>query len=337
MSYITQFFGWIFDGINGLTNNYGLSIILFTILFRLALSPFDIRSRIGQREYAAKMRKIQPEIDRINKAYKNNPEKAQARMMEIRKQEGIGLMPKGCGMMLITYPILIAFFAVFRNLAAERLTELSMLTDPQQIEQWFDTNSFLWIKNIWQPDVFFNFDQGWGLRQLWIIKDINGYILPQADHIAGVLQSAFNGGLLDAYNPSGLDLASFAQQVSTGLEAARMYVADTYATSAAWIGGNGFYIFPILAGVVQVLSFNMTTQQPMGTGEQAEQAAKSGKIMKIIFPLMFVYFCLISSSALAIYWITSSLCMILLNFVINKVLDARDRKKEALQAEGENK
>ena len=109
MSYITQFFGWIFDGINGLTNNYGLSIILFTILFRLALSPFDIRSRIGQREYAAKMRKIQPEIDRINKAYKNNPEKAQARMMEIRKQEGIGLMPKGCGMMLITYPILIAF------------------------------------------------------------------------------------------------------------------------------------------------------------------------------------------------------------------------------------
>ena len=59
--------------------------------------------------------------------------------------------------------------------------------------------------------------------------------------------------------------------------------------------------------------------------------------MKIIFPLMFVYFCLISSSALAIYWITSSLCMILLNLVINKVLDARDRKKEALQAEGENK
>lgn len=337
MNYITQFFGWIFDGINGFTNNYGLSIILFTILFRLALSPFDIRSRIGQREYAAKMRRIQPELDMINKAYKNSPEKAQARMMEIRKREGIGLMPKGCGMMLLTYPILIAFFAVFRNLAAERLTELSQLTEPAQIQQWFDTNSFLWIKNIWQPDVFFNFNEGWGLRQLWIIKDINGYVLPQANQIAGVLQSAFKGGLLDAYNSAGLDFTAFAQQVGTGLEAARAYVADAYATSASWIGGNGFYIFPILAGVVQVLSFNMTQQQPMGTGEQAEQAAKSGKVMKIIFPLMFVYFCLISSSALAIYWITSSLCMILLNFVINKVLDAKDRKKEALQAEGEIK
>jgi membrane protein insertase Oxa1/YidC/SpoIIIJ len=50
--------------------------------------------------------------------------------------------------------------------------------------------------------------------------------------------------------------------------------------------------------------------------------------MKIFFPILFVYFCLVSSTALAIYWTTSSLCMILVNFIINKVLDARDKKKE---------
>ena len=106
---MSEFFGSIFEWINGFTYNYGLSIILFTILFRLVLLPFDIRSRVGQREYTRKLNKIKPEMDIINKAYKNDPQKAQQMMMELRKREGIGMLPKGCGMMLLTYPILIAF------------------------------------------------------------------------------------------------------------------------------------------------------------------------------------------------------------------------------------
>ena len=329
MSYISEFFGMIFNWINGLTNNYGLSIILFTILFRLILSPFDIRSRIGQREYSAKMKKIQPEIDRINQAYKNDPQKARARMMEIRKQAGIGMMPKGCGMMLLTYPILLAFFAVFRNLAATHLAELSTLTDEAAIADWFNTNSFLWVKNIWQPDVFVNFREVWGLRTLWIIKDINGDILPQASAIQAMLQSAFKSGLLSSFNPQGLELAEFAEQVGAGLDAARTFVASHFGSGAAWLGGNGYYIFPILAGAVQVFSLKMTpTQQPVADPQNPGMTAGTGKFMKIFFPALFVYFCLVSSTALAIYWITSSLCMLLLTFVINKVLDARDKKKE---------
>ena len=75
MTFISEIFGSIFEWINGFTHNYGLSIILFTIMFRLVLLPFDIRSRVGQREYTKKLKKIQPELDMINKAYKNNPEK----------------------------------------------------------------------------------------------------------------------------------------------------------------------------------------------------------------------------------------------------------------------
>ncbi len=329
MSFISEFFGTIFDWINNFTNNYGVSIILFTILFRLLLLPFDIRSRVGQREYSAKMKKIQPEMDMINKAYKNSPEKAQQMIMDLRKREGIGMMPKGCGMMLITYPILIAFFAVFRNLAAEKLVELSTLTEEAAIAGWFDTNSFLWVKNIWQPDVFFNFNEVWGLRTFWIIKDINGPILPVAEQVAGVLQSAFDGGML-AEAANGLDLAAFAQQVAAGLEPARNFVATHFASAGTWMGGNGFYILPILAGVVQILSFNTTSaQQPQPDANNP--AAGTGKFMKIFFPLMFVYFCLVSSTALAIYWITSSLCMLLSNFIINKVLDEKEKKKNALE------
>ncbi len=336
MNFISEILGSVFEWINGFTHNYGFSIILFTIMFRLVLLPFDIRSRVGQREYTMKLKKIQPELDMINKAYKNNPEKASQMAMEVRKREGIGMMPKGCGTMLLTYPILIAFFAVFRNIAAEKIVELSTLTDVTAINNWFDTNSFLWVKNIWQPDVFFNFSDTWGLRTLWIIKNIDGHIVPATldpDLIANVmntlqanLQSAFKNGLLQeiasGYNAESLE--TFASGVFAGLQNV-MQIANVSEY------GNGFYILPLLAGAVQVLSlkFSGQQQQPQGTDMQAQQAASTGKFMQIFFPLMFVYFCLISSTALAIYWVTSSLCMILANYVINKVLDARDKKKEA--------
>lgn len=326
MSYISNFFGLIFDWINGFTGNYGVSIILFTILFRLLLSPFDIRSRIGQREYTAKLKKIQPEIDMINKAYKNDQQKAQQRIMEIRKKEGIGMMPKGCGAMLLTYPILLAFFAVFRYLAAEHIAELSTLTDEAAVADWFSTNGFLWVKNIWQPDVYLNFSQLWGTRVLWIIKNIDGYIIPQSSNLSVIMSAALKNGILDKFNPANLDLTAFCDQVNSGLEIARNYIA----TGKDWIGGNGFYVFPILAGAVQIFSLKFTGTQP-DTSVDSAQAAGTGKFMKIFFPLMFVYFCLVSSTALAIYWITSSVCMLLLNFVINKILDAKEKKNSEIE------
>lgn len=336
MNFISEILGSVFEWINGFTHNYGLSIILFTIMFRIVLLPFDIRSRIGQREYSAKLKKIQPELDMINKAYKNNPEKASQMSMEIRKREGIGMMPKGCGTMLLTYPILIAFFAVFRNIAAEKIVELSTLTDAGAINSWFDTNSFLWVKNIWQPDVYFNFSETWGLRTLWVIKNVDGHIIPATlnpdtaatvmNNLQATLQSAFKNGLVQeigsGYNAESLQ--TFAQGVFQGLQNV-MQIGNISEY------GNGFYIMPLLAGAVQVLSLKLSGQQtqPQGTDMQAQQAASTGKFMQIFFPLMFVYFCLVSSTALAIYWVTSSLCMILANFIINKVLDAKDKKKEA--------
>jgi len=317
VSSISSFLGTIFDWINSFTHNYGLSIILFTVLFRLLLAPFDYRSRKGQREYTAKLKKIQPEIDMLNKAYKDDPQKAQQRIMEIRKREGIGLLPKGCGMMLITYPLLIAFFAVFRNLAAEHLTELANCADDAAREAWFDNNGFLWIKNIWQPDTFFNFGEVWGLRKFWIINGINGNILPTAT-------------ALEAQKITDVD------SVIAGIEAAGEYVKARFGTFGNGIGGNGLYIFPALAGLLQVFSMKMTGNQQPET-QPNQPGAGTGRFMKIFFPILFTYFALVSTSALAIYWVVSSVCMIGLNFMFNKILDARDKKKSLTEVEGDKK
>ena len=85
------FFTWINDHITG---NFALTIILFTVLFRLVCLPLDFYSRKGQRDFAIKTRALQPEIDAITKAYQHDPQKQQQKIMELRRKNGLGMMPK---------------------------------------------------------------------------------------------------------------------------------------------------------------------------------------------------------------------------------------------------
>ena len=96
-------------------------------------------------------------------------------------------------------------------------------------------------------------------------------------------------------------------------------------------GFNGLFILPILTGAVQVLSFKFNQKLNPVAADPANPNAGQGanKFMGIFFPILFVYFGLSSSSAIAIYWVTSSLIMMLVSFIINKVLDALDKRKEA--------
>ena len=82
---------------------------------------------------------------------------------------------------------------------------------------------------------------------------------------------------------------------------------------------------------MQVLSFKFNQKLNPVAADPANPNAGQGanKFMGIFFPILFVYFGLSSSSAIAIYWVTSSLIMMLVSFIINKVLDALDKRKEA--------
>lgn len=316
---LMDFFRWINDAITG---NFGLTIILFTILFRLVCLPLDFYSRKGQRDFSKKTLLLQPEIDQISKAYKNDPQKMQMKTMEARKRAGIGMMPKGCFTQLLVYPLLIAFFAVFRNMAAHQTQQLSEWVaqygaDAPEISTWFNENSFLWIRNIWMPDNAFNMADIPVIRVIPLIGSLTSEIVPSGSYLAGLLSAI----KLDA------DTVTM--------------ITDNLATLSI-SGNNGLYILPILAGAMQFLSMKVTTKlspQPAAdpANPQAASGAKMTKFMNIFFPIMFVYFCLTSSSALAIYWVTSSMVMMGTNYAIAKFLDYRDNKKAGNDQKPEEK
>ena len=69
MSIIITPLRWILDLLYGFVGNYGVAIILFTLVIKLIILPLDIKQRHSMR----KMQDIQPKIDEINKKYEKDP------------------------------------------------------------------------------------------------------------------------------------------------------------------------------------------------------------------------------------------------------------------------
>jgi len=93
--------GWIMYGIYAFCKSYGLSLIIFAILTKALLLPLNVKSQ----QSAAKMRALNPKLEKIKKSFSNNPQRMQEEQMKLQTEEGVNPMA-GCLPALIQFPIL---------------------------------------------------------------------------------------------------------------------------------------------------------------------------------------------------------------------------------------
>lgn len=124
-----------------LVQNYGLSIIIFTILVKVLLLPLTIK----QTKSTKAMQDIQPKILEIQTKYKDKPEKQQQEIMKIYTEAKINPLA-GCLPLLIQMPILFALFSVLR----EPVT-YGVFAD--QVQFTSAAKGFLWIQDLTKPDI----------------------------------------------------------------------------------------------------------------------------------------------------------------------------------------
>lgn len=131
MQAITNALVQVFNWIHSIVPSYGLDIILFTLLLKVVLLPFNI----AQTKSTVKTQMIQPKIKELQNKYKNDPQKLQQAQMQLYKEEGVNPLA-GCLPLLIQMPILFSIFYVFR--------------DYQFLGQ-----GFLWIPNLNVKDPYY--------------------------------------------------------------------------------------------------------------------------------------------------------------------------------------
>lgn len=154
MSQLTSWFGTLMEWLNAYLGNYGWSIVVFTVLFRLALTPLDYYQRNTMRKQSRMMARISPKLDALKKKYQNDPNKLNQKQMELYKKENVspfaGCLPM-IFILVLQFPIFIAFFNVIRNLAGEQIYEMyELAASGEEIAPY----AFLWVRNLWQPDTF---------------------------------------------------------------------------------------------------------------------------------------------------------------------------------------
>lgn len=132
MNAISNLLGHILRIIFEFVNNYGLSIVVFTLFVRLLLVPLMIKQIKSQKA----MQDIQPKIKEIQEKYKNKPEKQQEELMKIKINPLAGCLP-----LLIQMPILIGLFRVLQDPVAH-----GVFTSAAEFAK-ADTG-FLWIQSV---------------------------------------------------------------------------------------------------------------------------------------------------------------------------------------------
>lgn len=331
---MNEFLKSILDGIYMIVQNYGLSIVVFTILVRLCLMPLDYKSRVGMR----KMSQLAPKQAELQKKYQKDPDKMQRKLAELYKKEKVSPM-SSCWPMLVSMPILLAMFTAMRMMANEQLIEQTfniLLTGDTALEP------FLWIKNLWMPDSPFN--AAWpSVQSLQIIEArdwltvFNEWLAATPERITALNQAigielsaaSFEG---DAFKPT-------VEAICNAMIAMPEYGANTAELShmtinlliAKWTvvaQWNGLFLLPLMSAGSQFLmtKLNPSTQpQPAANSEQAQQQAATGGFMKWFFPLFSLFLCASYNAAFALYWVTSNLIAMAQNFVINKYLDHKEK------------
>ncbi|MEC0396877.1 membrane protein insertase YidC [Bacillus subtilis] len=119
--YLIEPFSALLKGVAGLFHGeYGLSIILVTIIVRMVVLPLFVNQFKKQRVFQEKMAVIKPQVDSIQAKLKKtkDPEKQkelQMEMMKLYQENNINPLTMGCLPMLIQFPIVIGFYYAIRS------------------------------------------------------------------------------------------------------------------------------------------------------------------------------------------------------------------------------
>lgn len=107
---IVEPFGWLLKQCYNLIGNYGVAIIIFTILSKLVMLPFQMKSKKSMMD----MQRIQPKLAELEKKYKDDKEKYALEVQKLYKKEGVSMFG-GCLPLLITLPIMLGLYSVLRQ------------------------------------------------------------------------------------------------------------------------------------------------------------------------------------------------------------------------------
>lgn len=357
--FMAKFMITINNALGGGVASFGWTVVLFTVILRLILSPLDIWQKVISRRNNKAMERMKPQLEALQARYADDKQRLQQEQMALYKKEKYSTMGM-CLPTIVTFVVFFVVFAGFRQMVGYQFAkdykecvkayntsiaeQIEANKDADYIE---DNGDGKWDiddikktqegkdfyteaqKNAQQAvcNVYYSEDQVTIRSFLWIknifVSDNWAQAVPDFATVTGqkgMATSKLTGITIDEYNDVMADV------LGTG----------GYGKDGKW---NGLLILPILSIALSFLSTKLLSgsqaqppappQDAQGEGaEKAKSQQQTMKMMQYVMPIMMGVFALFYSGAFALYMFTSSLCAILFQLTFNLIAKLVDKSRE---------
>ena len=311
LAFFANLFGYVLNFIYEIVKNYGLAIIIFSILVKVLMIPMSIK----QQKTMKKSQKIQSKMKEIQFKYKNNPEMLNKATQELYKSENMSPF-SGCFSAIIQIILLFAVFYLVRSpLTYMKKVDTSVTDKYTKIirENDLSTNSAY-------PEIEI-------IRELDNIKELKN---KQTETNTDASENQQEKTDLSEINDEELN------SLYINMDFLGLNLAQVPTRSSDWKA----YIIPILYVLVSIISLRVVNNTGKKENPEENKDEKSlvkseddfdpmeqmNKNMNLMFPVMYLAVALIAPLGLALYWLMNSLLMIVEKLVLNKLL--KDEEEE---------
>lgn len=357
--FMAKFMITINNALGGGVASFGWTVVLFTVILRLILSPLDIWQKVISRRNNKAMERMKPQLEALQARYADDKQRLQQEQMALYKKEKYSTMGM-CLPTIVTFVVFFVVFAGFRQMVGyqfakdyKECVKAYNTSIAEQIEANKDADYIVdngdgkWdIDDVAKTEsgadfyaaakknaqyavynVYYSEDQVTIRSFLWIknifVSDNWAQAVPDFATVTGqkgMATSKLTGITIDEYNDVMADV------LGTG----------GYGKDGKW---NGLLILPILSIALSFLSTKLLSgsqaqppappQDAQGEGaEKAKSQQQTMKMMQYVMPIMMGVFALFYSGAFALYMFTSSLCAILFQLTFNLIAKLVDKSRE---------
>jgi len=307
MDFIAVPFGYLLELLYRFAGDYGLSLILFSIVVKLILAPLTAKSK----KSSMKMSRLTPRLKLIQEKYANDPQKQNEAMQALYKSEGVS-MGGGCLWSLIPLLIIFPLFDVIR--------------DPMVYMLHIAKNDATTIVKLIQDAGLIESTSAYGKM---VAAQFIPQVLPQIKEAGIVLNEVQQAGINFMF--LGIDMAATPTW--------------NFWSSAFWSGGwavLGAFLLPVASAGVQLLSMAITMKvnNSLVTNEKGirdeetakeSQVNKTSKTMMWVGPIMSLLIGFGYPAALSVYWLAQGVISMIIDIVLTlkyrKIYDAEDAER----------
>ena len=296
---------WLYN----LTGNYGVALILFALAVNLIMTPFMAKSKVSMMRQA----RPQPRVQELQKRHEGNPQKLNAEMQKLYREEGVNPM-SGCLWSLIPFPILIALYSVVR----QPLTRMMFVAkDFVTVAQDYFVEKGLYTVSSGRASAYAEIELTKLIHDNW---------------------SAFTADLADKLDPNLLNVDFSFLGLNLGDQPNWRFWEFMTPGVFTW-AALGLFLIPFISAALSWASMKLSTKMNPNTAVQDEKAQATMNSMNLVMPLTSIWICFVMPAAMGIYWISNSIFGMARDFILTKVfmkqLAVEEAERAALRSQRE--